>query len=392
MLEGRYLGYRATTTGTSSGVCTGAAYPTTYGGFEVRWIKGSASNPSGYTNTSRCYAFSPESVNMWSLYANLPSGAQWGGCVESRPPPYDIDDTAPSTGTPATMFVPFFSLDDGGDVSGPDNNWITSTTYDRTNPLGLSGSPTWSANTATHVVRSLSVYKYRSGVPVTTSTSNTSGRGPNRGCPTPITPLTTSLSTVSNAVQSMLHWNGGGTNQVEGLSWAWRVISPGAPFTQGRPYNDPNNPVRKVIVLFTDGDNTSLSGNNSAFSSDYAGLGYRRLWTTYQTTDVPSVSGSTVTWGDGLASAWQRSGITGESSAVTYMNTRQALLCDAIKNEGIEIYTIGFRITQGGAADVLLDNCATQDGEHYFHADDQQELQEAFDAIGTGIGDLRIVH
>jgi hypothetical protein len=54
----------------------------------------------------------------------------------------------------------------------------------------------------------------------------------------------------------MRHWSGGGTNQAEGLAWGWRVLSPSAPFTEGRPYNDPSDPVRKVIVLMTDGENT----------------------------------------------------------------------------------------------------------------------------------------
>ncbi|MGE0291352.1 MAG: pilus assembly protein TadG-related protein [Hyphomonadaceae bacterium] len=389
MLEGRYLGYRNTT----SGSCTGAAYPTTFGGFEVRWIKGNASYPSSYQNTGRCYAFSPANVNVWSLYANLPSNARWGGCVEMRPPPYDISDAAPNAGTPATRWVPFFSLDDGGDVSSPDNNWITSTTYDTTNPLALSGSPTWTANTATNVVRTLSVYKYRSGVSASINTGNTSGQGPNRGCPTPIVPLTTNESTIANGIQSMVHWNGGGTNQIEGLAWAWRVISPGAPFTEGRPYNDPNDPVRKVIVLFTDGDNTSLDSNNSSMLSDYAGLGYRRLFSTYQTADVPTVSGSTATWSAAIAPTWQRSGInTSSSSTVTYFNNRQLQLCQAIRNQGIEIYAIGYDIASGGVAEQLLEDCVTQDGRHYFSADNAQELQDAFGAIGSGIGQLRLTH
>jgi Flp pilus assembly protein TadG len=389
MLEGRYLGYRATTTGNSSGVCTGAAYPTTFGGFPVRWYKGNASYPSSYQNTSRCYAFSPESVNIWSLYANLPANAQWGGCVEMRPPPYDITDDAPSAGTPATRWVPFFSLDDGGDVPNPDNNWITANTHDTTNPLQLAGNPAWNANTATHVVRTLSVYKYRTGVLTSINTGNTTGQGPNRGCPTPIVPLTTNQGTVISAIQGMLHWNGGGTNQIEGLAWAWRVISPGAPFTQGRPYNDPNDPVRKVIVLFTDGDNTSLNSDNSAMQHDYAGIGYRSLYSTYQTAQVPT--GATPTWAAAVASAWRRNGISNSSSSlVNYVNARQLQLCQTIRDLGVEIYAIGYDITAGGVAEQLLQDCVTQDGEHYFSADDAQSLQAAFDAIGTGIGALRL--
>ncbi len=386
MLEGRYLGYRATT----SGACTDATkYPTTFGGFAVRWVQGSAGNPSPYTNTGRCYAFSPAQVNMWSLYANLPASAQWRGCVEERPEPYDNNDAAPSTGVPGTMFVPYFALDDGGDVSSAGNNWITSSTYDTTNPLQLSGSPTWTANTATHVVRSLSVYKYRSGVP-TSITSTVTGAGPNRGCPLqPIVPLTTNESTVATAISNMVA--AGYTNQNPGLAWAWRVISPGEPFTQGRPYNDPNDPVRKVIVLFTDGDNTVEGSNNSALLSQYNGHNYRGLWNTYQTAQVPTVSGASVTWGAALDPSFRRS-ITSSSSMVDYFNTRQGELCDAVKATGIEIYTIGFRITAGGTADTLLQDCATQDGAHFYHADTQAELLEAFDAIGSGIGALRLTH
>ena len=105
LLEGRYLGRRNNSTNSSSGNCnntgsdpTAGPYPTMYGGFPVRWIKGNSSYPSPATSSSRCYAYSPENVNIWSLYANLPSNAQWGGCVEARLPPYDIDDTAPSNG------------------------------------------------------------------------------------------------------------------------------------------------------------------------------------------------------------------------------------------------------------------------------------------------------
>ena len=77
---------------------------------------------------------------------------------------------------------------------------------------------------------------------------------------------------------------------------------------------------------------------------------------------------------------------------VAYMNDRQEELCDAVKATGTEIYAIGFRITAGATADNLLAACATQDGAHYYHADNQTELLEAFDAIGSGIGALRLTH
>jgi hypothetical protein len=394
MLEDRYMGNRST----SSNCSNATNYPTTYGGFAVRWVQGSAATP-GYTQTNRCYAFSPSSVNMFSLFANMPSNAQWGGCVEARPRPHDIDDAAPDTGNAETLFVPYFALDEGNEGSGTTNknNWITSSTYERTNVFNLSGSPTWTNAAASAYVRSLAVYKYRSGINTNVSINATNGNsatGPNRGCPTPIVPLTTNDNTVINAIQNMQHWFGGGTNQIEGLAWAWRVISPGAPFTEGRPYNDPSDPVRKVIVLFTDGDNTSLDAGNPAFQSEYSAFNFRSLWSIYQTIAAPAASTGAQ---PGIPAAYQRytsanQTINTGARMETYMNERQEDLCDAIKAEDIEIYTIGFNITAGGTAEQLLQYCATPDGTHYYRADDQQDLLDAFAAIGTGIGQLRLTH
>lgn len=384
LFEGRYMGRRNTVLG----ACTNpVSFPIIFGGYTVTWIKGAAGNPSGYTNTGRCYAFATGEVNLFNVYPNLPANAQWGGCVEARPEPYDISDAAPNVGVPATRWVPFFSPDTSG------NNWITSTTYDRDDVFGLGGgfSATTDSGAASNG-RTLGIYKYRAGVPVTVqhNGATSSDKGPNRGCPTPIVPLTSNDSTVITAIQGMKHWYGGGTNQIEGLAWAWRVISPGAPFTEGRPYDDPNDPVRKVIVLFTDGDNTSLNSSDAGLESEYAGLGVRRTWRDFQYQTWPTVAGS-----PGIPAADRRviAGLNlsnDDNDVVAYMNNRQEALCDAVKAAGVEVYTIGFRITAGGTADQLLESCATQDGAHYFHADNQSELLQAFDAIGSGIGALRL--
>ena len=57
-------------------------------------------------------------VDNFALFAALDES--WGGCVEMRPTPYDAEDTAASTGTPGSMFVPMFAPD------APDN-WTCST-------------------------------------------------------------------------------------------------------------------------------------------------------------------------------------------------------------------------------------------------------------------------
>eukprot|EP01035_Chromulina_nebulosa_P063938 gene63938-87438_t len=60
-----------------------------------------------------------------TIPATYGSVASWGGCVESRPYPHNIQDTAATTGTPATLFVPMFAPDETDNVdssSRPANN------------------------------------------------------------------------------------------------------------------------------------------------------------------------------------------------------------------------------------------------------------------------------
>ena len=57
---------------------------------------------------------------------------------------------------------------------------------------------------------------------------------------------------------------------------------------------------------------------------------------------------------------------------------------------GIEIYTIQFRDTTQANADRLR-NCASGN-DHFYQAANASELQAAFHAIGSGIGQLRITH
>lgn len=69
-------------------------------------------------------------LNPYALFAGLKDSSNaaitWGGCLEERPSPYDVDDTAPSSASSPTaeeaktMFVPMFSPDE------PDN-WTCTT-------------------------------------------------------------------------------------------------------------------------------------------------------------------------------------------------------------------------------------------------------------------------
>jgi Flp pilus assembly protein TadG len=393
LLEDRMIGFRPTSNGNATGNCNFNTTPNGYPGpYRITWQK------SG----SRCYVVTPEDgINYFTLF-DLITNEDWKGCVEARPEPYDITDAAPNIGTPATMFVPFFWLDTGGTAGQGSSNSSSQPNYRSSNSylsdtagdivtngtaVTMSSSNGASANAQDQrEARFFNVFKYRNtAASIDNSAPDT--RGPNRGCPTPIVPLTTNRTTVQNAIAAMRHWNGGGTNQAEGLAWGWRVLSPTAPFTEGRPYNDPNDPVRKVIVLMSDGENTNV-GNDPVVGSDYSAYNHMGFWR-----DV--AGGNLLTqllFGilHGVLPPQYRRNINSSNQYVSYVNAREAQLCTNIKNEGIEIYTVIFRETDR-ATETLMRNCATS-SQHFYRADSAQELSAAFDAIGTGIGQLRLTH
>ncbi|HYD88147.1 MAG TPA: pilus assembly protein [Vitreimonas sp.] len=361
---------------------------------------------------SRCYAFTPsDGVNHFTLF-DLISNVDWKGCVEARPEPYDISDAAPNPATPATMFVPYFWMDTGGTAGQGSSNNTTQPNYRNNNQSYLSDTPgdlrsatraivqnangappstqtvivTMSSNDGTshqarREARFFNVFKYRGGsASVDDSAPDT--RGPNRGCPTPIVPLTSNDATIQSNIAAMQHWMGGGTNQAEGLAWGWRVLSPTAPFTEGAPYGPD---VRKVIVLMSDGENTNV-GTDAVMEGDYSAYNYMGFWRNH-------ASGNLITqllFGvlHGVLPSQFRRNINSSNSYVTYVNNRQAQLCTNIKNAGIEIYTVIFRETDSATVNMMR-ACATSQ-EHFFRADSAAELSEAFSTIGTGIGSLRL--
>lgn len=186
----------------------------------------------------------------------------WQGCVEMRPYPYALDDTAPSTARPATLFVPMFAPDetdrtDGGWTSRPANNnwWPDDTT---------------STNDAKRQAYMPKYFK------VQDVSALGDGEGPNAGCTTkPITPLTdvstaAGVETVKDAIDAMQPL--GATNVTEGISWGWHVVSSGAPFTQGRRESEKGND--KVVIVLTDGANTYYTPD-SVSANSYSGSGWR---------------------------------------------------------------------------------------------------------------------
>jgi hypothetical protein len=64
-------------------------------------------------------------------------------------------------------------------------------------------------------------------------------------------------------------------------------------------------------------------------------------------------------------------------------------LCDAMKDEGVIIYTVGFGLAAGSDEEEIMQECATSDS-HAYLADGGSELIAAFNAIAASITQLRI--
>ncbi len=78
------------------------------------------------TNAQASYhstLFNQAGTNRFTMLSNL--GIGWGGCVEQRPTPYDVDGSEPTVATPDTLYVPFFAPDEyDGDQSAYANDYL----------------------------------------------------------------------------------------------------------------------------------------------------------------------------------------------------------------------------------------------------------------------------
>ena len=174
-------------------------------------------------------------------------------------------------------------------------------------------------------------------------------------CLNPIVPLSTDKEALLAAINGMIINVGSYkpyTYIPAGLIWGQNLLSPTEPFGQGADY-DPNNvSPRKVVVLMTDGENTlrfnSSNGRHSALSSNPA---------------------------------------TGKTQ-ITKTNQDTAAICDYMKSNKIEIFTVAFMVTDTDAKS-LLEGCAS-DAEHYYDASNPEKLMAAFAGIAQSLSKVRL--
>lgn len=160
----------------------------------------------------------------------------------------------------------------------------------------------------------------------------------NETCGEEVLPLTDNMHDVESKIAALT--TDGNTYVPAGLIWGWRMLD------SKNPFNDLSNKEAKrqrALVLMTDGKNT-LSLNQ------------------------PKHNG-------------------GDEAAANALTSE---LCELIKLENIQIYSVAYKFGGGDAkAKSIIRECATQPGM-FFDANNQSELESAFENIGRSLFTVRL--
>lgn len=246
------------------------------------------------------------------------------------------------------------------------------------------------------------MFKYQSNVPLGTFGDYF---GPNYGCTTdPITPLTSNLDTINDAIDDMKA--NGSTNIQQGLTWGWRTLSEALPFDQGRPLSDEIN--LKFIILLTDGANFySTDGDTTPNVSAYGAWGYMRPDThplKHALNDAPThnriAEGMSPQDLAGTIYEGQTFDLTPDNSYEfgQLMNVHTAQACENAKKAGISIYTIVYDLNNQATEDLMracagtgvIDNQNILSGVTFYHEADGATLEDTFAEIASSISAIRI--
>lgn len=203
-------------------------------------------------------------------------------------------------------------------------------------------------------------YNLTASIDESISDSDSSMRGPNDDCAAPILPLTDDRTKVE-ARMAMLYPNGY-TNSANGMIWGWRVLSPGAPFTEGVPYTDTD--WVKAVVLMTDGQNT-VGSRNTHKESRFTAYGYA----------VESRMGAGMTDPDDMRDQYDE---------------KLLRICHRMKEQGILVYSIVFGLDNANLEQVFR-SCATQPAApYYYKAPSGADLESTFGNIAQDLVELHV--
>jgi Flp pilus assembly protein TadG len=174
-----------------------------------------------------------------------------------------------------------------------------------------------------------------------------------------IYPLSSNRTNLHNRINN-LSANGTTAGQI-GVAWGWYMVSPNWAYlwpaaSQPAAYGTPD--LLKVVVIMTDG-NFNTMYYNGVLSSD-ADTGSNSEKINHKNSNDPD---------DEFAQAKK--------------------LCDAMKDKGILIYTVGLGVQSDPQSNDVLTHCAT-DSSHVYFPSNGTELKQAFHDIAMGIAWLRL--
>ncbi|WP_346892708.1 pilus assembly protein [uncultured Roseibium sp.] len=175
-------------------------------------------------------------------------------------------------------------------------------------------------------------------------------------------PLTAKRNKLTSAIKKLTA-NGSTAGQT-GIAWGWYSLSP--KWTnlwpaKSAPADYDDDEILKFAVIMTDGDfNTYYNYENQTKCS---GRGWgRKCWT---------VKG----WTEKRESEY----------ASNTSSTRAKKLCSAMKDEGIDVYTIYFGSNGNSAGAKVMKSCATSVSSTFYMASSNQELISAFGNIAKKV-------
>jgi len=167
----------------------------------------------------------------------------------------------------------------------------------------------------------------------------------NERCGTEMLPLVKNLRKVTRKINDLEVR--GETYMPAGVIWGWRALQKDAPLTEIRnsyKRKRSTDPINAMVVM-TDGHNT-LSQHNGQ--------------------------------------------ITHNGRNEDDANERTERICESAKKDGIQIYTVGYRMGAGrGAMEKLLKSCASEQ-DNFFDAKNAEELKSAFKNIADRLNMTRL--
>jgi hypothetical protein len=366
------------------------------------------------------------SQNRWTLLSTMQ--IPWAGCVESRPMPHDVQDTAPNSSTPATLFVPHFYPDESDHIPSTIANTSLGTPsyhnrFSSWNALGNPGPGIQPYAPLNQYVRELipAFWDYDGRPPFRTIGGWWSGwQVPNAGSLSDSADRANVHSAFVTAFGGSIGAGLGLTPQKAAEKYTLAAVNDEvnagrfnrASLTQGPNMNCRMPPLTRLSTNMA-AAKTTISNLTAASPNTNVAMGMMWGWhalsprgpfgdgVAYGTPNVTKIlvvmtdgenyiNTSTSVNGahySGIGYPHQnRVGATTQAQMTAALDSRLATLCTNAKNAGIVVYTI--RIEVAGP-NTLLQNCATS-ADMAFDVTQASQLDAAFRSIARSIQNLRI--